>query len=666
MKQESKRGKKKYSGLTIRKKLFISFLLIIIVPSLSIGLFSYNSAKKELNSRLTGNTANNVQLLNNFITDKLQSKFSDVEYFSERLTNQSLAATERQNTLKVLNQFALLHPDITSVYVGSKTGDLIIYPEADLDSDFDVREREWYKDAMSNQGETIITEPYVDEITGKILVTITEVLRDGSGVIGMDINLDAIQKLTANIKIGKNGYPVIFTAGKKYLVYPNQDVGTIVPDDSTYGREMYKSESGNISDKYKGKRYETNFVTNELTGWKVGGVMELNEIKDATKPILITTLSVTAFLILLGVAISYFIIKSITKPLNVLVNATQKVSEGDLAQTIETKSQDEFGKLADSFNKMTASLRDLIHHVGDKSGLLASSSEQLSASSEQNSKATEQVAHAIQQVAVGTEQQTGMVKQTTEIVKEVADGIQHIKTNSQSVAHTSVEATGVAANGEQAIQLSIQQMNQINNSVTELGQVVNSLGERSTEISQIVDVISDIAAQTNLLALNAAIEAARAGEHGKGFAVVADEVRKLAEQSSQSTESIRQLIGSIQLDTNLAVESMNRGRSETEKGIEIVNDAGTSFAQIQQFVANVASQIQEVSASIEQMAQGIEQVVDIVSEIDEIAVRTTSESQDVSAATEEQTASMQEIAASASSLSTMAEELQEAVKKFKL
>ncbi|MCH1627972.1 methyl-accepting chemotaxis protein [Ferdinandcohnia quinoae] len=666
MNKNMNKGKRRFFNLTIRKKLLLSFLLIIIIPSVTIGMLSYNNAKQELESQLVKNSSQNVALLDNFITNSLTTKFSDADYFAEKLNDQALIESEQKNTLVTLKQFALLHSDITSIYVGSQNGDLVIYPEAKLSSDFDARERDWYKDAMANQGKPVITEPYKDAATGNTLVTISQQLHDGSGVIGIDINLDAIQKMADSFKFGENGYPIIYTAGKKYLVDPNFEAGEPLEAASNYGRIMYKSKSGHISDEFKGKRYEADFVTNELTGWKVAGVMELSEVNDATRPILITTFTIVGILILLGFAIAYFIIRSITRPLSVLVGATQKVSEGDLTQTITIKNDDEIGQLGGSFNKMIASLRELIHHVGDKSGLLASSSEQLSASSEQNSKATEQVANAIQQVAVGTEQQTGMVKQTTEVVKEVAASIQHIKTNSQNVAQTSSEATGVAASGEQAIQLSIQQMNQINESVTDLGHVVNSLGERSTEISQIVDVISDIAAQTNLLALNAAIEAARAGEHGKGFAVVADEVRKLAEQSSQSTESIRQLISSIQLDTNHAVESMDRGRSETEKGIEIVNDAGTSFAKIQQFVANVASQIQEVSASIEQMAQGIEQVVDIVSEIDEIAVRTTSDTQDVSAATEEQTASMQEIAASAASLSIMAEELQEAVKTFKL
>jgi methyl-accepting chemotaxis protein len=389
-------------------------------------------------------------------------------------------------------------------------------------------------------------------------------------------------------------------------------------------------------------------------------------VDEAAQPILFATLTVVVIFILIGILVSYFIVRSITRPLQELGDITDRVASGDLTKSFVVKKHDEIGKLGTSFNNMIIALKELIQHVGEKSDLLASSSEQLNASSEQNNHATEQVANAIQEVASGTENQRNMVHQSTEVVKEMSDSIDKIMRNAMEVSDTAKDANIVVSEGEQSIQKSVNQMKNINETVADLGQVIHTLGTRSTEISQIVDVISEIAGQTNLLALNAAIEAARAGEHGKGFAVVADEVRKLAEQSSKSTESIRQLIASIQADTNQAVASMDKGTEEVEKGIEIVDLAGASFRQIQQFVDNVTAQIHEVSASMEEIGQGAKQVVEFVSRIEEITAGVNAESQEVSAATEEQLASMQEIAASAASLSYMAEELQESVRKFKI
>ncbi|WP_449537820.1 methyl-accepting chemotaxis protein [Ferdinandcohnia sp. Marseille-Q9671] len=652
-------------NFTIRKKLYLTFIFIILLPSFTIGFMSYNTAQKEIKNQMLASSTENVELLDNFITDTIKTKFSDVEYFGSRLNAQSFTESEAPKTIETLTQYSLLHPDVVTVFSGTKDGQMFLYPNATLPDDFDPREREWYKQAVANSGKAIITEPYEDLATGTMLVTVAQELKDGSGVIGLDLSLEAIQDITTGIKIGENGYTFILSAQKKYLADPTQETGT-VPQGETYSKLIYQKEKGHLADEFQGNRYETSFVTNELTGWKVAGVMEANEIDEATKGILFTTFIVVAIFIFIGLILAIIIVRSITKPLSILVDVTDKVSNGDLTQTIQVKNNDELGKLGNSFNKMLLSLRELITHVGEKSELLAASSEQLSASSEQNSQATEQVANAITEVAAGTDEQLAMMKETNEVIIEMSKGIQQIKGNTQHVSETATEAMGVVSTGEKSIKQSIEQMQIINESVENLGTIVDTLGKRSDEINQIVNVISEIASQTNLLALNAAIEAARAGEHGKGFAVVADEVRKLAEQSAKSTDTIRELIGSIQNDTKLAVESMNKGTVETEKGIQVVNGAGESFRRIQQFVDHVTSQIQEVSASIEQMAVGAGQVVETVAQVDEISSRNTAQTQDVSAATEEQLASMQEIASSAASLSYMAEELQEAVKKFRL
>lgn len=664
----NKRNKGKFSNLfhfTIGKKLYISFIIIILLPSLTIGFTSYQTSQTKIKEQMLNESGEKVAILDDFILDSISTKFADAEYLSSTLNEESFSDSGVSVLLERLEQYSLLHPEVITVFSGTKDGNMYLFPHADLPEDFDPRERDWYKQAVSESGKAIITEPYEDLATGEILVTIAQEVKDGSGVVGLDINLESLREITNGLTIGENGYTFILTAQKKYLIDPTQETGS-EPQGETYSKLIYEEDEGHLTDEFEGNTYETTYVTNDLTGWKIAGVMEQGEIDKATQGILYTTFLVVAIFVLIGIIIAILIVRSITRPLNVLVQVTDQVSNGDLTQSINVKNSDEVGQLGNSFNKMLDSLRELLTNVDDKSQTLAASSEQLTASSEQNSQATEQVANAIQEVAVGTEQQTEMVRHTTDVVKEMSIGIQQIEKNAQNVSRTSTEALSIVENGEQAIQESIQQMQTINTSVADLGKIIHSLGERSEEINQIVNVISDIASQTNLLALNAAIEAARAGEHGKGFAVVADEVRKLAEQSAKSTESIRQLIGTIQDDTKQAVDSMNKGTEEAEKGITVVNNAGQSFTQIQQFVDNVSSQIQEVSASIAQMTQGAQQVVEAVSEIDEIARKTTGQGQEVSAATEEQLASMQEIASSAASLSYMAEDLQEAVRKFRL
>lgn len=660
--QESK--KEHTSGLSIRSKLFFAFLFILLIPSVTIGVSSYVNAKNKVQEKIQISAKQNVDIIDRYLTSYISPKMNDTVIYAGRFNKNSFTGSEATKTDNTLQQYIEFHQDIVSAYVASEKGALLIYPHAQLPAGFDPRTRPWYTAAKAKNGQTIISEPYVDQVTGNIMITIARQLQDGSGVVGFDINLSNVKNTTVGIKIGNSGYPFILSTDGNYLVHPTEKIGSKAK--GSWVQPLLKEKSGRISFQQNGQNREMDFTTNKLTGLKIAGEMSLNEVNQDTDPILYNMIIIVALFVLIGMFISYMIVRSIMNPLKQLVLATEKVSEGDLTQTFVVKNKDEISSLGESFNKMVATLKKLIQDIGQKAELLAASSEQLMASSEQNNSATEQIANAIQDVAAGSERQTSMVKESDGVIREMSAEIGKTMVHSKAVADQASETADIVASGNEAIQRSTKQMANIHETVDSLGIVIKGLGERSKEINQIINAISEIAAQTNLLALNAAIEAARAGEHGKGFAVVADEVRKLAEQSANSTENIRQLITSIQQDTSQAVVSMEKGTTEVAKGIELVGNAGESFLTIKQFVEEVSSKLQKVTASIQGTTAGADHIVQLVKGIEEISGKTTGESQDVSAATEEQLASMQEISASASSLAHLAEELQDSIKKFKI
>jgi len=382
----------------------------------------------------------------------------------------------------------------------------------------------------------------------------------------------------------------------------------------------------------------------------------IQNAKDVSNTIIIV-LVVGIISVLVGIAISLIIGRIISKPVIALANSALKMAEGDLSvKPIKVKNKDEIGDLVSSFNLMAQNLRMVIEKVSINSSQTAASAEELTASAEQTARATEQIATSIQVIASGAETQVDSANDSSTAMNEMAIGIQQIAETSSFVSESAIETSREANLGNESLQKMIDQMNTINDAVSDSALGVKQLGELSKEIGNIIGVITGIADQTNLLALNAAIEAARAGEHGKGFAVVADEVRKLAEQSKESADQIAGLITRIQVETIEAVQAMEVGTTEVATGRLIVDETGKRFEKILVSIEQVTAQIQEVTAISEEMSASTEEVSASIGEMANIAQHSAENTQDVASASEEQLASMEEIAASATILSEMAED----------
>ncbi|MBS8266489.1 methyl-accepting chemotaxis protein [Mesobacillus boroniphilus] len=381
--------------------------------------------------------------------------------------------------------------------------------------------------------------------------------------------------------------------------------------------------------------------------------------------LLIIILSAAAFII--GIGIATYISRVISKPVQLVSQAAKQLADGNLViDKINVKNNDEIGQLATDFNEMATNLRNLILQVSSTSEQVAASAEEMMASTEQTNSATHQVATAIQEVAGGAELQSKNTEESAKAVGEMSGGIQRAAETTSNVAESAAETAKQAQVGQESLEKVIEKMKSINDTTSETNGVIKDLDRKSAEIGKIIEVITGIADQTNLLALNAAIEAARAGEHGKGFAVVADEVRKLAELSRQSASQISGLIEVIQKETHQVVEMMNKGTVEISEGSLLVEETGRTFEEILKSIENVSEEIQEVSAISEEMSASVQQVNASIEEVTKIARGSVASTAEIASATEEQLASMEEVASSSASLANLAENLREMVTKFKV
>ena len=328
----------------------------------------------------------------------------------------------------------------------------------------------------------------------------------------------------------------------------------------------------------------------------------------------------------------------LARPIVSIRDTTIKVADGDLTQKAEVMSRDELGELAETVNRMVRDLSGTLHNVSEASSAVASASSEISASSEQ--------------MAAGSQEQSSQATEVASAVEEMTKTIVENSRNASATADTAKRAREIAYGGGQVVDETITGMKRIAEVVKSSAETVKALGKSSDQIGEIISVIDDIADQTNLLALNAAIEAARAGEQGRGFAVVADEVRKLAERTSKATKEIAQMIKQIQSETKGAVESMNEGTTQVDNGIKLADKAGTSLKEIVSAVQQVTDMVNQIAAASEQQSSASEQISKNVEAI--------------SSVTRETASATQQIAKAAEDLNRMTDSLQGIVGKFKL
>lgn len=393
-----------------------------------------------------------------------------------------------------------------------------------------------------------------------------------------------------------------------------------------------------------------------------------NEITETNKSARLFIFTVLIIIFFLSIVITLFITMSITKPLAMLNSMMGQVADGDLTVDYKNKlkGKDEITNLAKSFMAMLNNLKTLVVQATENAATVATSSQQLMAGSQTATAASEEIALSMQQVATGAENQNGSLNDIKDTLYELAKGAEQTANSMQDISNEVSNVNKLSSNGKNDLDLIIKQMNVINETSQESVIKVKSLEEKSKAIQGIVDMITNISGQTNLLALNAAIEAARAGEQGKGFAVVADEIRKLAEQSANSTRDISTIVKEIQNEILYVINSIEKEEKNIEEGLMKVNTANESFDRILKGISEIIYRVQDVAAVSQQMSAGTDQVVNSIKSISDISGENAAISEEVNASIEEQTSTMEEVSASVTSLTELSASLLGTVSKFKV
>src|SRR5690625_2287950 len=393
-------------------------------------------------------------------------------------------------------------------------------------------------------------------------------------------------------------------------------------------------------------------------------VTEANNSMNQSRYLLIIANIVS---IVTGIVIMLFISLAVYRHLAKVVNTMTEMAEGNLTvDEINYEGKDEIGQLSKAANTLKNNMNQVLKKVSQAAQAVQISSEGLNTGSKEVKVGSEQMVITMEELATGAESQSNSAQHLTENMNDFVISINHSQQKGEEIATSTKNVLALTSEGSELMEASVEQMKRIDTLVSNAVNQVKGLEQKSNNISQLVNVVRDIAEQTNLLALNAAIEAARAGEHGKGFAVVADEVRKLAEGVDNSVQEITNIVQTIQIETDDVVHSLTDGYEEVKEGIVQLDKTGESFQTIDKSITSMVNNIQNISDELKIITNDSQQMNELINEIAAVSEEAAAGVEQSSASTEQTSSSMDEISQSASNLAHLSKELNDEINLFKI
>ena len=492
-------------------------------------------------------------------------------------------------------------------YFGGQNGVMFSVPAGNRAADYDPRQRGWFKAANTAQ-QTIVTEPYIAASTGKLVITVATPVRHDNqfiGVAGADIDLTSVSKIINSLNFGGHGHAFIVTGDGKILIHPDSNL-ELKNLSEAYPQGAPQVSPGLKEVEFNGKTqfiFFTHVAGVPSADWYVGLVLDkeaayamLGEFRNSA--LVATVIAVVIIIALLGL-----LIRVLMEPLHIMGRAMQDIAEGegDLTKRLTIHAQDEFGALGNSFNRFVERIHESIREVASATGRV--------------NEVALQVVSASNSSMLNSDQQASRTSSVAAAINELGAAAQEIAQNAALASQHSSDARSLAEDGQQVVNKTIEVMGQLSAKISDSCGNIETLNANTVNIGQILEVITSISQQTNLLALNAAIEAARAGEAGRGFAVVADEVRNLAHRTQDSAQQVQKIIEELQVGAREAVGTMTESQSQSEQSVGIANQAGERLSSVTQRIGEIDGMNQSVATATEEQTAVVEAINMDITEI---------------------------------------------------